>query len=149
MTRSPFLFVIFCLAVLASCVPARLLDESKSKLSNCENELSALKTSTQNSQSQLAELKEQTSNDKRSLDGLRRDTSIVGANLRNMTSKYDKLNMLNEQLMDRLNKLLAGDEKENAKLSGDLQMTTAQLLKKQDELKALEMKLNAQKMSLD
>src|SRR5688572_2466059 len=138
MTRSPFLFLICCVAALASCVPARLLDESKAKLSNCQNELSALKSSSQSSQSQLAELKEQTNNDRRSIDGLRRDTTIIGANLRSMSSKYDKLNVLNEQLMDRLNKLIAGNEKDNAKLSGDLQMTTEQLLRKQDELKALE-----------
>ncbi len=149
MTRSSFLFLICCAAMLTCCVPARLLDESKAKLSNCQNELSALKSSTQSSQSQLAELKEQTTNDKRSIEGLRRDTTIVGANLRSMSSKYDKLNVLNEQLMDRLNKLIAGNEKDNAKLSGDLQMTTEQLLRKQDELKALEARLNAQKMSLD
>jgi chemotaxis protein MotB len=149
MTRIPSLFLISCITVLASCVPARLLDESKAKLSNCNTELSALKSSTQSSQSQIAELKEQTTNDKRSLDGLRRDTTIMGSNLRSMTSKYDKLNVLNEQLMDRLNRLIAGNEKDNAKLSGDLQMTTEQLLRKQDELKALEAKLNAQRTSLD
>jgi chemotaxis protein MotB len=51
--------------------------------------------------------------------------------------------------MDRLNKLLAGSEKDNAKLSGDLQMTQEQLLKKQDELKLLEAKLLLQKKELD
>jgi chemotaxis protein MotB len=40
-------------------------------------------------------------------------------------------------------------EKDNAKLSGDLQMTTEQLLRKQDELKALEARLNQQKADLD
>src|SRR4051812_15608891 len=128
MTKTPFIISVFCMGLISSCVPARLLDESKSKLSACQSELSSLKSSTQNSQAQLAELKEQAANDKRTIDGLRRDTAIVGSNLRSSSSKYDKLNVLNEQLMDRLNKLLAGNEKDNAKLSGDLQMTTEQLL---------------------
>ncbi len=135
--------------VTASCVPARMLDESKAKLKSCETELAALKKSSQESDAILAELKEQGTKDRKSLDGLRRDTAIVGSSLRNMTSKYDKLNQLNEQLMDRLNKLLTGSERDNAKLSGDLQMTTEQLLKKQDELKALEARLNQQKADLD
>jgi chemotaxis protein MotB len=51
--------------------------------------------------------------------------------------------------MDRLNKLLAGSASDNAKLSGDLQLTKEQLLKKEDELKTLETRLNKQKNELD
>jgi chemotaxis protein MotB len=134
---------------LSSCVPARILDETKSKLNNCETELKGLKKSTQENEALLADLKERSGKDQKTIDGLKRDTTIVGSNLRNMISKYDKLNLLNEQLMDRLNKLLSGSEKDNAKLSGDLQMTTEQLLRKQDELKALETRLNQQKADLD
>ena len=143
------LIVIAAFSVAYACVPARLLDESKAKLNECETERSALKKATQENDAKIAELKEQmTKNEKENL-GLRRDTSIIGSNYRNLTSKYDKLNQLNEQLMDRLNKLLSGSEKDNSKLSGDLQMTQEQLLKKQDELKALEAKLLLQRLDLD
>ncbi|MEI8136979.1 MAG: OmpA family protein, partial [Bacteroidota bacterium] len=94
-------------------------------------------------------LKEQMIKNEKENLGLRRDAAIIGSNYRNLTSKYDKLNQLNEQLMDRLNKLLSGSEKDNSKLSGDLQMTQEQLLKKQDELKALEAKLLLQKLDLE
>ena len=143
------LIVIAAFSVAYACVPARLLDESKAKLNECETERSALKKATQENDAKIAELKEQmTKNEKENL-GLRRDTYIIGSNYRNLTSKYDKLNQLNEQLMDRLNKLLSGSEKDNSKLSGDLQMTQEQLLKKQDELKALEAKLLLQRLDLD
>src|SRR4051812_8281382 len=112
----------FGLFLLVSCVPARLLDESKAKLKNCESELSSLKAATQTSQSELSELRDAAARDKKTVTGLSRDTTIVGSNLRNLMAKYDKLNILNEQLMDRLNKLINGTEKDNAKLSGDLQM---------------------------
>lgn len=135
--------------VMFSCVPARLLDESKAKLKTCEAEMAELKKSSQENDATLAQLKEQSAKDQKTIEGLKRDTTIVGSNLRNLTSKYDKLNTVNEQLMDRLNKLLSGSERDNAKLSGNLQMTTEQLLKKEDELKSLEAKLNQQKAELD
>jgi chemotaxis protein MotB len=45
--------------------------------------------------------------------------------------------------------MLIGSEKDNAALSGKLQMTQEQLLKKEDELKALELRLNKQQQDLD
>lgn len=149
MRNSRNLIFVFALAALASCVPHKMLEENQAKLSKCETELSEIKKASQDSEARIAELKEQAVSDKKTMEALRRDTSLNGANLRNLVSKYDKLNTLNEQLLDRLNKLLSGTEKDNARLSGDLQMTTEQLLRKQDELRALETKLNLQKNELD
>lgn len=132
-----------------SCVPQRLMEETKAKQEACEKELAAIKKSAQENETKLAELTEQSEKNEKIITGLKRDTSIIGSNYRNLTSKYDKLNLLNEQLLDRLNKLMAGAEKDNAKLSTDLQLTQDQLLKKQDELKALELKLNKQQAELD
>jgi chemotaxis protein MotB len=130
-------------------VPARELDESKAKLSACEAQLAAIKKGAQENDAKIAELTDKNTSYQKMNQGLNRDTSILGSNMRNLTSKYDKLNQVNEQLMDRLNKLISGAEKDNVKLSGDLQGTQDQLLRKQDELKALETKLNAQKTDLD
>jgi chemotaxis protein MotB len=141
--------VIMSALILGACVPARLLDENKQKLQTCETESAEAKKGRQEAETKYAELKEQYNKDLKALDGLKRDTAIISSNYRNLTQKYDKLDVLNNQLMDRLNKLLAGSEKDNAKLSGDLQMTQEQLLKKQDELKLLEAKLLLQKKELD
>ena len=135
--------------VLNSCVAGKHLDEAKAKLATCEAELTALKKSSREPDAQYAELKEQATTMKKSIEGLKQDTAIKGSNLRSLTAKYDKLNQVNDQLMDRYNKLLAGVEKDNNKLSGDLQATTEQLLRKQDELKQLEMQLAEQKRALD
>lgn len=140
--------IIFSLA-LGACVPARLLEENKTKLAACETESAEAKKAKQDAEGKYAELKEQYAKDLKALEGVKRDTAIISSNYRNLTQKYDKLDVLNNQLMDRLNKLLAGSEKDNAKLSGDLQMTQEQLLKKQDELKLLEAKLLLQKKELD
>jgi len=137
------------IAVLSACVPERKLEETKNKLSTCEASLAELKKAAMENDAKLAALREQAVNDGKTIIALNRDTSLNGSNLRNLVSKYDKLNLLNEQLIDRLNKLMSGAEKDNAKLSGDLQMTTEQLLRKQDELKTLETVLNKQKIDLD
>jgi chemotaxis protein MotB len=125
------------------------LEECNDKRKACETELAAIKKSNQENEAKVAELKEQLTKFEKENVGLKRDTSIIGSNYRNLTSKYDKLDQLNQSLMDRLNKLLTGSANDNAKLSGDLQLTKDQLLKKEDELKALEAKLNKQKADLD
>lgn len=142
-------FTIVVISAFASCVPQRKMEETQAKLAACESELSSIKAGAQANEAKLAELKEQLIKADKENTGLRRDTAIIGSNYRNLTIKYDKLDVLNNQLMDRLNKLLAGSEKDNAKLSGDLQNTQEQLLKKQDELKGLEIRLNQQKKDLE
>lgn len=148
MKTTNLLFAVVITA-LTSCVPARIAEEAKAKQKECETELANIKKSAQDCETKLAELKEASVKNEKENVGLKRDTSIIGSNYRNLTSKYDKLDALNQQLMDRLNKLLTGSNNDNAKLSGDLQMTQEQLLKKQDELKLLEAKLLLQKSDLD
>lgn len=143
------LLVIAILAGLSACVPQRLMEETQAKADACDQELTALKKSCGENEAKLAELKEQWAKDNKALTGLQKDTSVIGSSYRTLTGKYDKLNALNEQLMNRLDKLIAGSEKDNAKLSSDLQMTQEQLLKKQDELAGLELRLKKQQADLD
>jgi chemotaxis protein MotB len=149
MLKTYFPMALLCAAMMFSCVPARELDECKDKQKACQNELAALKKSSQETEAKLAELKEKFTTYEKENIGLKRDTSIIGSNYRNLTSKYDKLDQLNQSLMDRLNKLLQGSNNDNAKLSGDLQATKDALMKKEDELKDLEARLNKQKQDLD
>jgi chemotaxis protein MotB len=144
-----FLIICTALVALSSCVPQRLMEETKAKLSTCETESAAAKKNATEFEAKNAEMKETIAKDEKDLAGLKRDTAILGTNLRLLSNKYDKLNLVNDQLLDKYNRMLAGSEKDNAKLSGQLQMTQEQLLKKEDELKALELKLNKQQQDLD
>ncbi|MDF2449994.1 MAG: hypothetical protein K0R26_2498 [Bacteroidota bacterium] len=135
--------------VLSSCVPQRLMEETKSKLTTCETDLANLKKTNQDNEEKLATLTEKIAKEEKELAGLQRDTSIMATNLRLLQNKYDKLNAVNDQLLDKYNKMLVGSERDNAALSGKLQMTQEQLLRKEDELKALEMRLNKQQQDLD
>ncbi len=147
--KTYYALILSGLYLLTSCVPQRVAEETKSKLTNCETELAASKKLASETEAKNAEMKEQIEKDTKAIEGLQRDTSVLGSNLRLLTNKYDKLNSVNDQLLDKYNRLLAGSEKDNAALSGKLQTTQEQLLKKEDELKALEAKLNKQQQELD
>ena len=147
--KTKILACVLGVALLSACVPERKLEEAKAKLATCESSVAELKKAAMENEAKLAELKDKAALTEKDMTSLKKDSTINGNNLRNLTAKYDKLNSVNEQLMDRYTKLVAGSEKDNAKLSGQLQMTTEQLLKKQDELKSLETILNKQKGELD
>lgn len=144
-----YLSIITSLFLLASCVPQRLMEETKAKLSICETEASASKKAASDAEAKNAELNEKIVKEEKELAGLQRDTAIMSTNLRLLQNKYDKLNLVNDQLLDKYNRMLLGSEKDNAALSGKLQLTQEQLLKKEDELKALELRLNKQQQELD
>jgi chemotaxis protein MotB len=145
------IYISLCILGLAisSCVPQRKLEETETKLTDCETSLSAAKKASQECESALAEAKEKMAKEEKELAGLQRDTAIIGNNLRLLNNKYEKLNLVNDQLLDKYNRMLVGSEKDNAALSGKLQMTQEQLLKKEDELKGLELRLNKQQQDLD
>jgi chemotaxis protein MotB len=135
--------------LISSCVPQRILEETKTKLTNCETESANLKKANQEAEDKLKSATETLTRNEKDIVGLQRDTSILGTNLRLLQNKYDKLNFVNDQLLDKYNRMLAGSEKDNASLSSKLQGTQEQLLKKQDELNLLEAKLNRQQQDLD
>ena len=147
--KANYFAVLSAVFVLSSCVPQRMMEETKAKLTTCETESAAAKKAASEAEAKNAEMKETIAKDEKELGGLKRDTAILGTNLRLLSNKYDKLNLVNDQLLDKYNRMLAGSEKDNAALSGKLQLTQEQLLKKEDELKALELKLNKQQQDLD
>lgn len=132
-----------------SCVPQRKLEEEQAKRENCEKELATLKTSAMDCDAKLNEANKQLADNQKMINGLQKDTSVLGNSYRTLVAKYDKLNTVNEQLLDKYNRLLEGNLADTKKLSGELQNTQEQLLKKQDELKTLAAELEAKKKSLD
>ncbi len=147
--RFSIFFLVCSVIFLNSCVPGRKYDECNQKRTSCENELSALKATSQANEAKMKDMSDEITKDNKTIGELQRDTELMGNNYRILTVKYDKLNQLNDELLDKMNKQLSNTEKDNAKLSGDLQLTQAQLLKKQDELAALAAQLAQQKQSLD
>jgi chemotaxis protein MotB len=135
--------------LLVSCVPQRQLEEEQSKRRSCETELEATKTTKQGMESELNETKLKMTDAEKRLSGLRNDTNIYGTSLRLKSEQYGQL-MSNYELLIQQNKELRnGMADENNKLSGKLNGTQEELLRKQDELKKLEAQLNQKQLELN
>ena len=90
--KTSLLPICIALIALSSCVPQRLMEETKAKLSTCETESAAAKKNATELEAKNAEMKETITKEQKELAGLQRDTSIIGTNLRLLSNKYDKLN---------------------------------------------------------
>jgi chemotaxis protein MotB len=138
MSRSRSLSTLLIpIALLTACVPARKYEELNDRYkSKQESEAAALAKA----QAAEAAQKEQevTLEDLRSRkEKLERDTLTLGTSLRKMTSQYDKINALNNELLEKYNALMAGDRNENRKLLTDLEATRLRLQNQQDSLNGL------------
>ena len=68
---------------------------------------------------------------------LQRDTTVLGTSLRQMTKQYDKINTLNNELLDKYNALLSGNRSENRKLLTDVETLRLELMNKEDSRRCL------------
>jgi chemotaxis protein MotB len=132
-----------------SCVPARKYEEEQALKKQYKDSLYTERNFSKNCKEQLASETAKNADITKQIIGLQKDTAIIGSNYRNLTSKYDKLNQINEQLLAQISKLTQNANNENTKLVGQLQMTQEELLKKEDALKKLQMELELKKKSLD
>ena len=136
-TRINLVYSLIISIVLLSCVPQRQLEIEQEKRKSCETELNALKTSKQSLDAELAETKAKMVENEKRIAGLKNDTNIFGTSLRLKNDQNAQL-MSNYELLLKQNKELRnGMAVENTKLSGQLNITQEELLRKQDELKKL------------
>lgn len=141
--------VILAVAALVSCVPQRKLVEEQEKREKCETELAALKKTSQDCETKLTETSKELEENKEKINKLKQDTTATGVSFRNLTASHTKLNEINEQLLERYNRLLKGNIEDTKKISDELQETQNRLLKKEDELKMLEAELGKEQTNLD
>jgi len=140
---------IFTAAVISSCVPARQLEEAKTKASNCETELQKQKSDAREAIDKFDDIKNELEGAQKRLEGLRRDTMIQGKSIAMITKNYDKLNETYNLLLEKNKELEAIDKADNKRLVSDLQLTQEQLQRKEDRLRRLEEDLDLKKKNLD
>jgi chemotaxis protein MotB len=140
------LFVVLC---LSSCVSQNKFEALKTKDADLQSQIDATKASNVDCQTKLLELQTRYDKDERDVNGLKQDTNISGTSYRDLSSKYTKINQLSEELLDKYNMLLKGNEADTKKISGQLQMTQEDLLKKEDQLNILQAQLGRERVHLD
>jgi chemotaxis protein MotB len=134
---------------LFSCVPQKLMEEEQNKRKSCEDELSSIKAKQQENETRNKEMKVQLGDALERMANLLKDTTVVGSDYRQMTSKFEKLNSVNEQLLEKYNRMMDININDTKKISTELSATQESLLKQQDQLKLMADSLALRKQNLD
>ncbi len=144
------LVVVFSVVGLVfSCVPARQFEEVKEKKETCEAERNELKKDNETLSTENNELQSQLDKMKTAQNALVTDTMIKGNAYRTLTVQYDKINELYATLLENQERLRAGADADAQKAMALLQETREELQRKEDELRALEARLNQERANLD
>jgi chemotaxis protein MotB len=144
----PVIATILLSVFFGSCVPARLLEESKQKSKECEDNLAKLKTESREMSEQFSDLKESNEKMNKQIKQLEADTLSQGKFVSKLTKNYDKLNDTYNLLLEKNNELEQLNKNENKRLAGDLQLTQDQLQRKEDKLRKLEEDLDKREKTL-
>lgn len=131
-----------------ACVPARKYEEERSKVRTMQAEMEAANTKARDAQARLDEVNSSLEEDRKRLLRLQQDTAVLGTSLRQMTGQYDKINNLNNELLEKYNKLLAGHGSENRKLLTDLEALRLDLMNREDSLSALSKRIREKESAL-
>lgn len=124
-------------ALLAACVPARKYEEANSRAKALQAQADAAEARARDAEAAVADQRAATDEMKRRMTRLEQDTTVLGSSLRTMTVQYDKINNLNNELLEKYNKLLAGSGSENRKLLSDLEALRLDLMNREDSVAAL------------
>lgn len=120
--------------LFTACVPQRKYEELQSSMDAMRTESEAALAKARDAQATLDAQANEMSDLKRRVKLLEQDTTTLGTSLRKMQQQYDKINALNDELLDKYNKLLAGDRSENRKLLTDLEALRLDLQNKEDSI---------------
>lgn len=130
-------------------MPVRQYQDMKSRSEKCAEERDFLKNQNKEVTEKSAETDLNLLKIQKQLDAVRLDTFTLGTSLRKMTSQYDKINELNDELMKKLKLKNVESADEAQKLLVQLQQLQEMLQKKEDDLKKMEKDLNLKKANLD
>ncbi len=142
------LLALLSITVFA-CVPSRKYEEANSKYESTLSDMETQRNRAVNAEASLNEMKAEHQDLKNRNERLASDTAILGSSLRQMTNQYDKINELNNELLDKYNKLLSGDKSENRKLLTALESLRLDQQNAQDSLSRLSRELSEKSAELE
>ena len=143
-----FVPAIVLLSVFAACVPARKHQELSDRYATMQTESEANLAKATAAEAKANELQATLDERKLRSDRLQNDTMVLGTSLRTMTGQYDRINKLNNELLEKYNMLLAGDRSENRKLLTDLETMRLNLQVKEDSLTKLSQRIGEKQAQL-
>jgi chemotaxis protein MotB len=133
---------------LASCVPAKKLEDTTARKDKCEETLSSIRAENLDLSTKNKELTSEVDDLKKIKTDLERDTAENGIAYRRLASVNNQLTDSYDKLILNNDKLLAGKTEEEKKVINDLQKTQLELFKKEDSLRIKEAEMNDAKNAL-
>lgn len=146
--RTAPLLLLAATTLFAACVPNRKYEEEKARARAAQAESEAAIAKARDAKTALTELRGSSDEMKRRLTRLEQDTAVMGTSLRTMTLQYDKINNLNNELLEKYNKLLAGSGSENRKLLSDLEALRLNLMNREDSVQAMSKRVSEKQAAL-
>ncbi|NNC82225.1 MAG: OmpA family protein [Flavobacteriales bacterium] len=147
--RHTFPFILLLLVLFTACVPGRRFQEVQTEARLCSQEREALRQQTEELSADLADCRTGNETMKKEYVRLKEDTALLGTSLRRMTVQYDKINELNEQLMDKQASLMSSRESEKRELLENLLTLQNDLQEQQRLLNQTETELNEKTRALE
>lgn len=139
--------VLLC-SLFVACVPQRKYQEMSDRYAAMQAENEAALAKANAAEAKSTELQSELDDRRSRSDRLQNDTMVLGTSLRTMTGQYDRINKLNNELLEKYNALLAGDRSENRKLLTDLEATRLALQTREDSLARLGQRINEKQAQL-
>lgn len=139
--------VLLC-SLFVACVPQRKYQEMSDRYAAVQAENEAALAKANAAEAKSTELQAELDERRSRSDRLQNDTMVLGTSLRTMTGQYDRINKLNNELLEKYNALLAGDRSENRKLLTDLEATRLALQTREDSLARLGQRINEKQAQL-
>ncbi len=143
-TSLPILFSL----LLVACVPARKYEEADRRARTFQQEAETANAKALDAQTRMGEMSAELGGLNKRVGELERDTTVLGTSLRKMTVQYDKINALNDELINKYNALLAGNSSENRRLLTDLESMRLDLQNKEDSVNALAKRVGEKQAAL-
>src|SRR5690554_2120340 len=147
-TKNFLVMVVLSTLIMTSCVPHRKFTDIQTKQEACEAENKQLRAQVESFETRMNEFDSKYNVAERKIDALKSDTAVMGNSLRILRKQYDKINALNDELLNKTASLHAGSEQENRNLMAELETVRVALQKKEDSLNDLETALNAKEDEL-
>ena len=139
--------ILFLSLLLVACVPARKYEEINDRIELMEAENERIKAEDMELKARNAELEQKIKDQEKDYNAMVRDTVILSNSLRHMQKQYDKINELNEQLLDKYDEVMrAGSENQ---LRTELEILKLSLQSKEDSLVRMEGEMMAKKQELE
>lgn len=151
MNKSILLLLAFCIlsVISISCVPTKQLDDAKADYNRCKDEKNKLIEDNEKLTSTNLELEAEVSKLSKENATLAENYASNDKKYKTLSEDYERVNNLYTDLLKIQESLRKGADEESARALQLLQNTREELIRKEDELRELEKRLNAEKANLE